>query len=103
MTGSIIALPATCATDSQKISAPATQIPGTPTVSPYLREPSRPQGDSNGHCFNAGRYTVIHALTGGLEPSNPCSFKDVADKFVGKDGGFAWDKPESCFHEIQVW
>lgn len=62
-----------------------------------------PGGASNGHCFNAGRYTVIHALTGGLEPSKPCSFEDVADKFVSKDGGFAWEKPESCFHEIQVW
>ena len=47
-------------------------------------------GASDCHCFTAGRYTVVYALTGGLEPSNPCSFADIADSFVDEDGNYPW-------------
>lgn len=62
-----------------------------------------PGGSSNCHCFNAGRYTVIHALTGGLEPTNKCTFDQVADRFVGEDGKFIWEKPGECRNAIEIW
>lgn len=62
-----------------------------------------PGGSSNCHCFNAGRYTAIYAITGGLEPTNKCTFDQVSDRFVGKDGKFIWEKPEECRHEIEIW
>lgn len=34
-------------------------------------------GLSNSHCMTAGRYSVIYALTGGLEPTNPAKWEDV--------------------------
>lgn len=64
---------------------------------------SMPGGLSNCHCFNAGRYSVIYALTGDLVPSNPCSFDQIAEKFKGEDGTFTWDNPEKARHEIEVW
>lgn len=36
-------------------------------------------GMSAGHCFTSGRYTAIHAVTGGLEPSKPVMWEDIAD------------------------
>ena len=62
-----------------------------------------PGGASNGHCFNAGRYTVIYALTGGLEPSNPCTFDQVADYFKNKDGEFNWNVEGGCNSAIELW
>lgn len=62
-----------------------------------------PRGSSNGHCINAGRYTVIYALTGDLVPSNPCSFDDVASLCAEEDGTFMWDKPENARTDIMVW
>ena len=62
-----------------------------------------PGGASNGHCFNAGRYTVIYALTGGLEPSNPCTFDQVADYFKNKDGEFNWNVEGACNSAIELW
>lgn len=64
---------------------------------------SMPGGSSNCHCFTAGRYTVIHALTGGLEPSNPCSWRDIADKLAGPDGKPTWEALERASSEIKVW
>ena len=62
-----------------------------------------PGGFSNCHCFASGRYTVIHALTGGNVPSNPCTFDQVADKFRGEDGTFTWDNPETAPKGIDIW
>lgn len=62
-----------------------------------------PAGSSNGHCFNAGRYTVIYALTGDLKPSHPASFKDVEALFADEDGKFMWDYPEIVSHDIPRW
>lgn len=62
-----------------------------------------PGGTSNCNCFNAGRYTAIYAITGDLEPSNKCSFDQVADRFVGEDGKFIWEKPGECRNSIEVW
>ncbi len=62
-----------------------------------------PAGSSNGHCFNAGRYTVIYALTGGLTPSKPAKFEDVEDMFRDPNGKFMWDKPELISHDIPRW
>ena len=62
-----------------------------------------PGGFSNSHCFSSGRYTVIHALTGGAEPSNPCTFEQVADYFRGEDGLFTWEKPETAPKGIDLW
>lgn len=61
-----------------------------------------PGGFSNSHIFTAGRYTVIHALTGDMTPAHPASFEDLADSFVGEDGGYAWDSP-LCATAITVW
>ena len=61
-----------------------------------------PGGFSNAHIFTAGRYTVIHALTGDMTPSNPASFDSIADSFIGEDGGYAWDSP-ACATAISVW
>ena len=63
---------------------------------------SMPGGFSNSHIFTAGRYTVIHALTGDMTPAHPASFEDLADSFVGEDGGYAWDSP-LCATAITVW
>lgn len=62
-----------------------------------------PGGVSNCHCFNAGRYAVIYALTGDLVPSQPCTFEQVADRFRGEDGSFTWEHPEKARHEIEIW
>ncbi len=62
-----------------------------------------PGGSSNCHCFNAGRYTVIYALTGGLEPTNKCTFDQVSDRFIGEDGKFIWEKPGECRNAIEIW
>ncbi|WP_251231522.1 FAD-dependent oxidoreductase [Adlercreutzia aquisgranensis] len=62
-----------------------------------------PGGFSNAHIFTAGRYTVINALTGGMEPKNPGGFEQVSDLFKDQDGKFAWQTPEMCDHEITVW
>lgn len=62
-----------------------------------------PGGSSDCHCMNAGRYTVIHALTGGLEPKNPYSFEDVADNYKDEDGKLPWEKPEECATGIELW
>lgn len=61
-----------------------------------------PGGSSNCHCFTAGRYTVIYALTGGLEPSNPCTFEQVAERFVDGDGTYYWDNGKAR-NQIEVW
>ncbi len=61
-----------------------------------------PGGCSDSHCFTAGRYTAILALTGGLEPSNPCTFEQVADEFAGKDGTFNWENGKAR-SAIEVW
>lgn len=62
-----------------------------------------PRGASNGHCINAGRYTVIYALTGDLVPKNTYSFDDIADLCANEDGTFMWDKPEQARTDIMVW
>lgn len=59
-------------------------------------------GASDGHCFTAGRYTVIYALTGGFEPANPCSFADIADSFADEDGNYPWQS-ESVKSAISPW
>lgn len=64
---------------------------------------SMPGGSSNCHCFTAGRYTVLHALTGRFEPSHPCSWKDIADKLAGPDGKPTWEALERASEEIKVW
>ena len=61
-----------------------------------------PGGCSNSHCFTAGRYTAILAVTGNLEPSNPCSFEQVADHFVDDDGKFCWNNGKAR-SAIEVW
>lgn len=61
-----------------------------------------PGGMSNGHCFNAGRYTVIYALTGGFEPKNPCSFDQIADDWKDDEGKFVWET-DKCPTVINVW
>lgn len=61
-----------------------------------------PGGASNGHCFNAGRYTVIYALTGSFEPKNPCSFEQIADDWKNNEGKFVWET-DTCPTEINVW
>ncbi len=62
-----------------------------------------PGGSSNGHCFTAGRYTVIYALTGGLKPSTPASFDDVSDMFADENGQFMWEKPHQALKNIIPW
>lgn len=61
-----------------------------------------PGGFSNGGFYTAGRYSVIHALTGGAQASNPCSFEDVCDRFRSEDGDFYWDR-DDCATGITVW
>ena len=51
----------------------AGQLCGAPDWSMYQ------SGMSAGHCFTSGRYTAIHAVTGGLEPSKPVMWEDIAD------------------------
>lgn len=62
-----------------------------------------PGGCSDCHCMNAGRYTVIHALTGGNVPSKPSSFDSIASFYQDDQGHFAWDKPETCATAIELW
>jgi succinate dehydrogenase/fumarate reductase flavoprotein subunit len=62
-----------------------------------------PTGCSDGHCMTAGRYTVLHALTGKLESSNPCDLNDVSNYFAYEDGTFAWDKPEEMLASAPLW
>lgn len=64
---------------------------------------SMPGGSSNCHCFTGGRYAVIHALTGDLKASNPCSWTDIADKLAGPDGKPTWQALERASKEIKVW
>ena len=61
-----------------------------------------PGGCSDSHCFTAGRYTAIYALTGGLEPSSPCTFEQVSDHFADEDGKFAWNNGKAR-SAIEVW
>lgn len=61
-----------------------------------------PGGCSNSHCFTAGRYTAILAVTGGLEPSNPCSFEQVAEHFADEEGKFNWNNGKAR-NAIEVW
>lgn len=62
-----------------------------------------PGGFSNASMFTSGRYTVLHALTGDtMKPSKTESFDNLADRFVGEDGGYAWDSP-ACATAITVW
>ena len=51
----------------------AGQLCGSPDWSMYQ------SGMSAGHCFTSGRYTVIQAITGGLEPTHPVMWEDIAD------------------------
>ena len=51
----------------------AGQLCGAPDWSMYQ------SGMSAGHCFTSGRYTAIQAVTGGLEPSKPVMWEDIAD------------------------
>lgn len=51
----------------------AGQLCGAPDWSMYQ------SGMSAGHCFTSGRYTAIQAVTGGLEPSHPVMWEDIAD------------------------
>ncbi len=62
-----------------------------------------PAGSSNCHCFNAGRYTVIYALTGDLKPSKPAKFEEIAAMFSDEDGKFAWDYPGRVSNDIARW
>lgn len=62
-----------------------------------------PGGVSNCHCFNAGRYAAIYAITGDLKPSNPCTFEQVQDNFKDKDGKFNWENPAVAAKGIEVW
>ncbi|MEY8561787.1 FAD-binding protein [Eggerthellaceae bacterium 3-80] len=61
-----------------------------------------PGGFSNSHCYAAGRYTVIHALTGSDKPSKPVSFDEVAE-YYKVDGKFQWEDPDTARHEIEIW
>lgn len=62
-----------------------------------------PNGCSNGHCFTAGRYTVIYALTGGLEPSHLYSYKDLGDRLLNANGKYTWDDPSTAMAGINIW
>lgn len=57
---------------------------------------------SNSHIFTAGRYTVIHALTGDMKPKNPSGFDDLKEYFAGEDGSYMWESPD-CATAISVW
>ena len=61
-----------------------------------------PGGSSNSRCFNAGRYAVIYALTGGLEPSNPCTFEQVAQHFADAEGTYFWNNGKAR-KSIELW
>ena len=61
-----------------------------------------PGGFSNGGFYTAGRYSVIHALTGGAQASKPCCFDEICDRFRGPDGAFAWEL-DTCANAISVW
>ena len=63
---------------------------------------SMPGGFSNSHIFTAGRYTVIHALTGDMTPKNPSGFDDLKEYFKGEDGSYMWESPD-CATAISVW
>ena len=63
---------------------------------------SMPGGFSNSHIFTAGRYTVIHALTGDMTPKNPSGFDDLKEYFAGEDGSYMWESPD-CATAISVW
>ena len=63
---------------------------------------SMPGGFSNSHIFTAGRYTVIHALTGDMKPKNPSGFDDLKEYFAGEDGSYMWESPD-CATAISVW
>ena len=94
--------------EMQVISTKGRPIPGLYAAGIQAGNPcgginwSMPGGFSNSHIFTAGRYTVIHALTGDMTPAHPASFEDLADSFVGEDGGYAWDSP-LCATAITVW
>lgn len=49
-----------------------------------------PGGASDSHCFTAGRYTVIYALTGGMIPQHPASFEDIEANFKDENGNYPW-------------
>lgn len=62
-----------------------------------------PGGCSNTHCINAGRYTVIYALTGAMEPSNPCTVEQIAEYLKDEDGKYLWETYDNCYHAIPRW
>lgn len=45
---------------------------------------------------------AILAVTGGLEPSNPCSFEQVAEHFADEEGKFNWNNGKAR-NAIEVW
>lgn len=49
-------------------------------------------GVSSGHCFNAGRYATIYAITGDLVPSKPVSWDEVKHLYTDglHDSTWAW-------------
>lgn len=63
---------------------------------------SMPGGFSNSHIFTAGRYTVIHALTGDMTPPTRRASRTSPTPSSVKDGGYAWDSP-LCATAITVW
>ena len=62
-----------------------------------------PNGASNAHCYNAGRYAVIYAITGDLVPSRQCSFDQIADNFREPDGRFLWEIPGALQSAVEAW
>lgn len=61
-----------------------------------------PSGFSNGHCMNAGRYTVIHALTGDLTPSQPVTFEELKSQFAAGPAGISWENG-TAGNAIPLW
>ena len=49
-------------------------------------------GVSSGHCFNAGRYATIYAITGDLIPSKPVSWDEVKHLYTDElhDSTWSW-------------
>lgn len=62
-----------------------------------------PGGCSNGHCFTAGRYTVIYALTGGMEPSHRYTYQDLGDRLLNENGKYTWEDPSTAMSGINIW
>lgn len=58
-----------------------------------------PGGFSNSHCMTSGRYTALCAIKGAPEPTNPCTFDQIADIV----GPMTWETPESAPNAIDAW